>query len=198
MRLVAKIEVTALIVAAQMLPEEGNSRVLDFVLVARGRGEIGEEIAGLRIHAGAIVLIAIGEGEVAELRRGDSGRVCLRAADERIGGVKALHGIFDEFTVVGFRGGNLMMPVFFGGEVPARIGAEEMIVRVGMEARRSDEGLAGSTGVAGIVAERDAHALRIAEHVAEAPGKRAVDEAVVRTLAIGREIRSCSRIVEVP
>ena len=46
-----------------------------------------------------------------------------------------------------------MMPMLAGSEVPARVRAEEMIVRVLVEVGRQKKRLTGSLGAAGIVAQ---------------------------------------------
>src|SRR5581483_2498758 len=101
--------------------------------------------------------------EIAELRRGNSRRIRLRAASQRIRRIEALNRVLDEFVAVRFRSGNLMVPMLANREFPARVRAEEMVVRVGVQARRRQQRLSRSPRVACVVAQGNAQMIRVAE-----------------------------------
>src|SRR5262249_28168873 len=94
--------------------------------------------------------------EVAKFGRGNGVRSIwvLRAEREGIRCEEALYGIGNQFTVVGLRTAELMMPMFAGGKLPFQIGAEEAIVRVGVEIGRFEQRLARSLRIAGVIAQR--------------------------------------------
>ena len=83
MRRVAEIEETALIVAAQVRPNESKGRrsggnfrkglqrcVFDFILVPRCRGKVRQQVTRLSVHARAVVLVLQSEREIAEFGGG--------------------------------------------------------------------------------------------------------------------------------
>src|SRR5262249_54751312 len=168
---VAEIEEACLIVAANVTGGRGgNTGVFDFVLITCRDAEIFQQVAGLGVDAGAVIAVAAtGVGEVAELCRGDRirARRILRAERIRSLSIEALDGIGAELTVVGFCAHELVMPVFAGGEIPAGVGAEELIVGVGVGVGRLEQSLPRSLRVAGVVAEREAKLVVFSEAVAE-------------------------------
>src|SRR5581483_10949782 len=52
--------------------------------------------------------------------------------------------------------------------------------------------------VACVVAQGNAQMIRVAERIARIPGNSAIQEAIVRPLAVRREIRGCCRVIERP
>src|SRR5258708_36336677 len=89
---IAKIEKATLIVAAHMSRgEKRNVAILDFVLVAGGRGKVGQQVAGLCVDAGTIVFKSAARiGEIAKLRRSYSRRICLWTKCKRTTPTKTL------------------------------------------------------------------------------------------------------------
>jgi hypothetical protein len=138
---------------------EGNLRqrfqrgVLHFVLVARRGRKVRQQVTALCVHARAVVVVSEREREIAEFCGGDgigAGRI-LWTEREGIRGVKALHRIGNEFVVVGFGSGHLVMPMLPCSEIPPRARAEKMIVGVRIEVRRLQQRLPRSLRAAGIV-----------------------------------------------
>src|SRR5258708_14897543 len=166
MRRIAEIEKATLVVAPQMRTDksgggrrEGYFRqrllraVFNFVLVSGRGGEVRQQITGLGIQAGAVVLVSDRKKKVAEFWRGDGGWACLRAKRQGIRGVITLHGIGNEFVIVRFSAGEMMMPMLASSKIPARVGAEKMIVRVLVEVGRQKKRLSRSLRATGIVAQ---------------------------------------------
>ena len=57
MRQIAEIKIAALIVAAEVADaEERKVGIFDFIFVAGSDAEFGEDVAGLRVEAGAVVV----------------------------------------------------------------------------------------------------------------------------------------------
>src|ERR1043166_7299387 len=82
-------------------------------------------------------------------------------------------------------------------EIPTGIGAEELVVSVGIGTGRLKEGLPGSLRVAGVVSERQPELIVLAETVTEIAGECAVDEGVDVLRAIGGEIGRSTGVIEV-
>ena len=120
------------------------------------------------------------EREIAEFRGGDRTRIrrILRATGEGIRGEETLHGIGDEFVIVRFSTSEMMVPVLAGGKIPAAIRAEEMIVRVLVEIRWLQQGLARRLCAAGIVAQRQPQLIVFAQAIAKISGERPVQKAI--------------------
>ena len=151
-----------MIIAAQMLPGDRHSRykgglqgaILHFVLVSARSGEVWKKIAGLRVYAGAIKLVAVDKEKVTKFGGGNGRRAGLRAERGRIGRVKTLHRICYEFVIVGFRAGNLVVPMLAAGKIPASIRAEKTIVGVFVKIWRQQQRLARGLCAAAILAQR--------------------------------------------
>src|SRR5712671_1103993 len=134
--------------------EKGDVRVFNFILVASGGAEFAKDVAGLGIDAGPVVFApCAGRGEIAKLRGWYGGRIGLRAAGEGIGGKKALDGIGGEHVMVGLCPAQFVMPVRASGEVPAKVGTEIVEIVDLVEARRSEQSLAGNASLASVVAK---------------------------------------------
>src|SRR5258706_13154184 len=129
---IAKIEKATLIVAAHMSRgEKRNVAILDFVLVAGGRGKVGQQVAGLCVDAGTIVFKSAARiGEIAKLRRSYSRRICLWTKCERISRKKTLNRICGELPVIRFSAHQFVVPVFAGSKIPSRVRTEKMVVGV--------------------------------------------------------------------
>src|SRR5438445_11649601 len=124
MRRVAEIEETALIVAAQVRPNESKGRsggnfckglqrcVFDFILVPRCRGKVRQQVTRLSVHARAVVLVLQREGEIAEFA-GYRTRIrrILRTKGIHAFDIKTLHGIGDEFVIVRLSTSEMMVPM---------------------------------------------------------------------------------------
>ena len=59
------------------------------------------------------------------------------------------------------------MPVLAGGEIPAGVGAEEVVVSVGIRVGRLKQSLSGRLRIAGVVAKREAKLIVFAQAIAE-------------------------------
>src|SRR5713226_2637212 len=177
--------------------EERDVGVLDFVLISGGRAEFAEDVAALRVDAGAVVFARCARrSEVAKLRGGHGRGIGLRAAGEGIGGKETLDGVGAEHVMVGLGAVDLMVPMSAAGEIPAGIGAEIVEVVDLVEARRGEQSLAGNARFAGVIAKRDAELIGFAEGVAEVSGDGAIAEGVVGALSFGSEVRGRAGIVE--
>ena len=176
--------------------DRSKESVFDFIFVAGGDAEIGEEVAGLRGCVSAIVLEAAVAGEVAEFSGGDGRRIGLRTEGVGIGGVKTLRGIVAGLQDVGFAAAELVMPMFSGSKIPACAGTEKMLGIALVEIWRCEESLTRDAGDAVVVAEGEAELIVVAKAVTEIGGERAIEKIVVGALAVGLQVGSGARIVE--
>src|SRR5258708_14347110 len=190
MRAVAEIQKAGLIGAARVADfNGGRGMVFEFVLIAGGNGEIGEQIACLSADVRAVVLNVAVAGEIAEFGGRNGRGIGLLAGGIRIGGEKALQEIVAVLASVGFAAADFVAPVFAGGKIPAGAGAENVSEITLVETGRFEFGLSGNDGDTGVVAATDAKLIVIAETVAEIAGERAIQKIIVRPLSVGLQIR---------
>src|SRR6266849_1451613 len=187
MRPDAKIEEAALIVAADVRgAQEGKVDVFDFVLIAGGDAELGQEIAGLSAKAGAVIFQGVGKREIA----GEGGNRCGRQRRaEGIAGVEEIgEMVVDEFAIVRFDAADGVVPVPSGSEIPARVSREKVQRIAFIEIWGKKQRLARITAIAIGVAQREAELIGVAETPAEVIGKDAVEKTIIGALARGLEV----------
>src|SRR6267143_779895 len=194
---VAEIQKAALIVAASVGDvERGKEGVLDFVLIAGGDAEIGEQVACLSADICAVVLSTAVACEVAEVGGRDGCGIRLGTEGVGIGGEETLHGIEVVLASVGFATADFVVPVLAGRNIPSRAGTENVGGITLVQAGWLKHSLPGNAGRAGVVAESEAELVGVTEAEAESSGKRAIQKIIVRSLAIGPEVGCGGGIVE--
>src|SRR5579862_1816558 len=197
MRPVAKIEEARLIVAARVRHVDGCEKgVFNFVFVAARDAEVRKQEARLRPDARAIVLKAAFANEIAEFWRGDRCGIGLWAEHASIGGIKALNWILVVLIRIRFAAADFVAPVFAHRKIPARIGTKQVLCVPLVEARRFEDGLSRDARDAVVVAQRKTELVGVADGVTEIAGERAIQEIVVRSLAVRLEVRRRTRIIE--
>src|SRR5208337_122136 len=173
-----------------------EAAVFDFILVSGGSNKSAQHVTRLRVNSGAIVTEQGVVGVIAELRSGHGSGIGLRAEGIRVGGVVALLGVVAVLPSIGFGAADFVAPVGAGRKIPASIGAEDLLCITLVETWRSENRLAGDAGVAGVVAEREAELVSVGERITKISGERAIDERVVKALAVGMEISGRGGVIE--
>src|SRR6266853_1085359 len=196
-RPVAEIQEAGLIVAASVADvNRGKEGVLDFVLIAGGDAEIGEEIAGLSAHIRAVVFEAAIADEIAEFRARDGRGIGLGAEGIGVRSEKTLPRIEVVLASVRLSAADFVAPALAGGKIPAGASAENVLIITLKEARWFEHGLSWNAGGTVVVAKSEAELIGGAEAVTEIAGKRAVQKIIVRPLAVGLQVGGRRRIVK--
>src|SRR6267154_210937 len=194
---VLEVQESTLIVAANVSDIQGGYRgILYFVLIAGGGAKLRQKIARLCAQICAVVLIVVVGREITEFRRGKGCRIGLRTEGVWVGGVETLFGIKAVLAVVRFTAADLVMPMGTGREVPVGARIENMECIALVAAGRLEDGFAGNSRFAGVVAQRKAKLVSIAEGIPDVSGQRAVKEVIIGTLPRSLQVGGRAGIIE--